>query len=38
MASRVQSTEIRLALPQIYLAEVGEKAQELGHFSKEKEF
>jgi hypothetical protein len=35
-ASRVQSTEIRLALPQIYLAEVGEKAHELGHFSKER--
>jgi hypothetical protein len=36
--SRVQSTESHLALPQIYLAEVVEKAHELGHFSKERNF
>ena len=37
-ASRVQSTEIRLALPQKYLAEVVQRAHELGHFSKERNF
>jgi hypothetical protein len=37
-ASRVQSTEIRLAIPQIYLAEVVKQAHELGHLSKERNF
>jgi hypothetical protein len=36
--ARVQSTEIRLALPQIYLAEVVKQCHELGHFSKERNF
>ena len=36
--ARVQSTEIRLALPQIYLSEVVKQCHELGHFSKERNF
>jgi hypothetical protein len=36
--TRVQSTEIRLALPQIYLAEVVARCHDLGHFSKERNF
>ena len=37
-ATRVQSTEIRLALPQKYLAEVVAQAHDMGHFSKERNF
>lgn len=37
-ANRVQSTEVRLALPQKYIAEVVQRAHELGHFSKERNF
>ena len=37
-ASRVQSTEIRLAIPEIYLAEIVERCHQLGHSSKEKNF
>ncbi len=37
-ATRVQSTEIRLALPQKYLAEVVAQAHNMGHFSKERNF
>jgi hypothetical protein len=37
--ARVQSTEIRLALPQIYLSEVVKQCHDaLGHFSKERNF
>ena len=36
--SRVQSTEIRLALPQKYLAEVVRAAHNLGHFSQQRTF
>jgi len=36
---RVQSTEIRLVLPQIYLSEVVKQCHDtLGHFSKERNF
>ena len=37
-AARVQSTEVRLALPQIYLAEVIRAAHDLGHFSQQRTF
>jgi hypothetical protein len=36
--ARVMSTEVRLALPQKYLAEVVEQTHHLGHFSKERNF
>ena len=36
--ARVNSTEIRLALPQKYLAEVVQQCHNLGHFSKERNF
>jgi hypothetical protein len=35
---RVHTTEIRLALPQKYLAEVIQQVHDLGHFSKERNF
>jgi hypothetical protein len=37
-ASRVQSTEIRLAIPEKYLAEIVERCHQIGHLSKEKNF
>jgi len=36
--ARVISTELRLALPQKYLAEIVEQCHNLGHFSKERNF